>query len=43
MAGEVLIMSFLAINKHRSILKDLYSKTATKPYTQRWVALKTEQ
>jgi hypothetical protein len=35
MADEVLIMSILGINKHRCKLKDLYFKTATKPYTNR--------
>ncbi len=35
MAGEVLNMSDLTINKHRYKLKILYFKTATKPYTKR--------
>ena len=35
MAGEVLNMSILDINKHWCKLKDLCFKTATKPYTQR--------
>lgn len=35
MAGEVLNMNELTLNKHRSRLKDLYFKTATKPYTHR--------
>ncbi len=35
MAGEVLNMSILDINKLRCKLKDLYFKTATKPYTNR--------
>ena len=33
MAGEVLNMSILALNKHRCKLTDLCFKTATKPYT----------
>ena len=33
MAGEVLCISVLAINKHCCKLKDLCFKTATKPYT----------
>ena len=33
MAGEMLSMSDLTINKHRRKLKDLCFKTATKPYT----------
>jgi len=40
MAGEVLDMNDLTINKHWCKLKDLYFKTATKPYTQRYGALK---
>lgn len=36
MAGEVIDMSDLIINKHRCKLKDLCFKTATKPYTKRW-------
>ncbi len=36
MAGEVLNMSVLTLNKHRCKLKDLCFKTATKPYTHRW-------
>ncbi len=35
MAGEVLNMSNLTINKYRCKLKDLCFKTATKPYTHR--------
>ena len=35
MAGEVLNMSDLTINKHRCEWKDLCFKTATKPYTKR--------
>ena len=33
MAGEVLNMRNLTINKHQYELKDLCFKTATKPYT----------
>ncbi len=33
MAGEVLNMNDLTINKYRCKLKDLCFKTATKPYT----------
>jgi hypothetical protein len=33
MAGEVLYMNILTLNKHRCKLKDLCFKTATKPYT----------
>ena len=33
MAGEVLNMCILDINKHRGKLKDLCFKTTTKPYT----------
>jgi len=36
MAGEVLNMSDITINKYRLKLKDLCVKTATKPYTQRY-------
>jgi hypothetical protein len=36
MAGEVLNMSDLTINKHWCKLKDLCFKTATKPYTNRY-------
>jgi hypothetical protein len=36
MAGEVLNMSNLTINKLRRKLKDLYSKNRHKPYTHRW-------
>ena len=39
MAGEVLNMSDLTINKHQCKLKDLCFKTATKPYTNRWRSL----
>ena len=35
MAGEVLNMSILALNINRCKLKDLCSKPATKPYTNR--------
>ena len=40
MAAEVLNMSDLTINKYWCKLKDLYLKTATKPYTQRYVQFK---
>jgi len=40
MAGEVLIMSDLTLNKHWCKLKDLCFKTATKPYTNRWQPFK---
>ena len=40
MAGEVLNMSDLTLNKQRSKLKDLCFKTATKPYTYRCAPLK---
>ena len=40
MAGEMLNMSDLTINKHRSKQKVLCFKTATKPYTYRCVACK---
>jgi hypothetical protein len=44
MAGEVLNMNDLTINKHRGKLKVLCFKTTTKPYTKRWPQLKqTEQ
>jgi len=33
MAGEVLNMNILALNTNWCKLKDLYFKTATKPYT----------
>jgi len=36
MAGEVLNMSILTTNELRCKLKDLCSKTATKPSTERW-------
>ena len=36
MAGEVLNMNDLTINKHRCKLKGLCFKTATKPYTKRY-------
>ena len=39
MADEVLNMSILTTNKHRCKLKDLYFKTATKPYTERWASV----
>ena len=35
MAGEVLNMNDLTINKHRGKLKVLCFKTTTKPYTKR--------
>ena len=40
MAGEVLNMSDLTLNKHRCKLKVLCFKTATKPYTNRQTAQK---
>lgn len=36
MAAEVLNMRVLTLNSHRCKLKDLCSKTATKPYTERY-------
>ena len=42
MAGEVLNMNDLTINKHLCNLKDLCFKTATKPYTYRCVALQRQ-
>lgn len=35
MAGVVLVMSDLSLNKHWCKLKDLCFKTATRPYTYR--------
>ena len=40
MAGEVLNMSDLTINKLWCKLKDLCFKTATKPYTYRYAQVK---
>ena len=37
MAGEVLNMNNLTINKNQCKLDVLCFKTATKPYTNRWV------
>ena len=37
MAGEVLNMSILTLNKVSCKLKDLCLKTATKPYTYRYL------
>ena len=37
MAAEVLNMNILTINKHRCKLKVLCFKTATKPYTKRYL------
>jgi len=36
MAGEVLNMKILTLNKYRCKLKHLRFKTATKPYSKRW-------
>ena len=42
MAGEVLNMNILDINKHWCKLKDLCFKNRHKPYTHRYVPLKKE-
>ena len=39
MAGEILNINILDINKHRCKLKDLFFKTAIKIYTNRWQEL----
>ena len=42
MAGEVLNMNILDINKHRCKLKDLCSKNRHKSYTHRYGSIKNQ-
>ena len=43
MAGDVLIMKDLTINKHWCSLKDICFKNRHKPYANRWQPLKYTQ